>query len=126
MIHDRVLIETVLDHLAGKPGMIEKITQMRRCKVARAYQIVNEVVHMALNHVPNVMDKNYNHKRHPNLIGYFLRKKEERLRVGWVEMKNTPEAFYTSCEIDYDGTGENKAERLIFSWDDLFRSDLGL
>lgn len=98
-VRDRKLARLVLDHLAGKPGMIQEIIKYRRsnCKEARAYQIVNEFIHAALGYVPLQKHSNYEQVRHPNLIGYGLRTRYDNGNNMYDE--NTPEGFYRR-EID--------------------------
>lgn len=104
------LVRMVLDHLVGKPGMIEEIMKYRKCKEARAYQIVNEVIHAAIGIVPRPKDRNYNERRHPNLIGYGLRVRYSNGRDHLDP--DTPAGFYRQ-EID--------KRAIIDEWTDLRR-----
>lgn len=99
MKHNKVILEMALDHLAGKPNQIEAIIAYRRCSVARAYQIVNEVLHMALGYVPTRRHRSYDRVRHPNLVGYAVRVFHDNGLDRYDD--STPEGFYRRELDDY-------------------------
>lgn len=97
--HDKKLVRLVFDHLEGKPGKIHSIMMHRRCSSARAYQIVNELIHYALGYVPRETDQNYHQMRDPNVIAFHLHAKYHRYRDF-----DTPEGFYNG-EINFSYSG---------------------